>query len=76
MAAHARKAYKECIDCGAPGTPGHGLSFRGLCVECSITRQAEANRQMALKEGPAFEQWQRSMIDHARDYLRQHAASA
>lgn len=71
MASHARLRVTACIDCGKAGTPGNGLSYRGLCEDCAIERHAAQVRQMAEKRGPAFEAWQESMLDCARKILQE-----
>lgn len=68
--------YKACKDCGVAGTPGDGLSNRGLCIDCALRRHAAAARQMAEKRGPQFEQWQQSMIDLAAQFMRDQQVSA
>lgn len=61
MASHPRRNVKACIDCGTPGTPGDGLSMRGLCLDCATSRHAKSFQEMAAKKGPAWDEWKRSM---------------
>jgi hypothetical protein len=66
MASHSRGRFTHCIDCGEPPTSSAPLSKRGLHEACARERMMKSAAQMAAKEGPYYEQWRRSVIDHAR----------
>lgn len=76
MPSNPARRFTECVDCHVPGTPGHGLSYRGLCVDCSVERLTVSITAMAEKRGPHFERWQASMVEFARRFLDEQLEAA
>ena len=55
------RAVHECVGCGKP-TPRRGRMSDGVrCLECSISRQIEASKQMRAKKGEHYDRWLEGM---------------
>ena len=61
-----------CERCGDPVTTRCKYGRAILCLECKLADQAQVNREMAARQGPAWDIWLDSMerfIKHERDRL-------
>jgi hypothetical protein len=60
------KRATRCRQCGKPRTDARPLSTRALCADCAEANMTDSARQLIAREGPAYEQWRRSLIEAAR----------
>jgi len=61
-----RNLIRACKDCGIVESLTVHLSARGLCHECSVQRQADAQNQLRQRKGPVYDKWF-YRITHFRD---------
>lgn len=52
-----RDDLKTCRGCGSHVDECGPLSHSRLCVECGVTRSAQALEQMVSHDGPVFQHW-------------------
>jgi hypothetical protein len=62
ITATVRTKVMDCRECGNPVTVGSNTRIAPRCIECGVTAQSNAIREMSEKSGPTYEKWQAAMI--------------
>lgn len=64
---HPKRARKwaHCRRCGTTEGAPDSISYRGLCLDCAITRRSESMIQLAQASGPHYDHWREAWLNAA-----------